>query len=519
MLAVGVAALLAGALAALAGAHEDPPGCTTGSFNPSFAEPASGLGIVHRNGDRLNLTVSVRNDSPGACTVDDATLSVQLPAPNGTATGPLVTVATDFTGAGGMGPTTLPTTVPYEVELDPGVFRAPMTVSYSGTFHGATDTPVGGSLTTFLVISRPQIEVSVTPSVTSGPAPLTVTYTYEATNTSPSPPPPPPDLGPAPSLVASVGAANERAMIADDTCSEVAYLSGDTLITTPALLDPTETWTFTCTRTFEAPGTFANAARMVGSSTRDGRPWPATTAGTAVTALGADLTVAKSHAGNFVSGDAGAYELLVRNAGNEATAGQVTVEDQLPAGLTATAIAGPGWSCELATLRCVRSDPLGGGDSYPGVRVEVTAGPPAQVTNRVTVSGGGDAFAGNNFAEDPTAIVAPPSNEFEIRRVKSNPDGTVSLRVWVAGKGLLSADDPIPPGKTLRPTKNLVKRVFASAAASRVVTLKLKPARAAKQRLRENGKAAARVRVTFTPEGGTAASKARRIVFKLPARR
>ncbi len=112
-------------------------------------------------------------------------------------------------------------------------------------------------------------------------------------------------------------------------------------------------------RVFGAPGSFTNHVAVAGSSTRDGRPWPATTAQSTVTATGADVAVAKTHSGSFVAGDRGrTYVLTVRNAGNQATSGTVTLTDQLPAGLTATAIAGTGWSCQLGTLRCTRSNAL-----------------------------------------------------------------------------------------------------------------------------------------------------------------
>jgi uncharacterized repeat protein (TIGR01451 family) len=61
-----------------------------------------------------------------------------------------------------------------------------------------------------------------------------------------------------------------------------------------------------------------------------------------------DLTIAKSHVGNFQQGQVGAtYTLTATNSGSATTtAGQtVTVVDTLPAGLTATAISGTGWTC------------------------------------------------------------------------------------------------------------------------------------------------------------------------------
>ncbi len=49
----------------------------------------------------------------------------------------------------------------------------------------------------------------------------------------------------------------------------------------------------------------------------------------------------------------------------------MTVSDTLPAGLTATAISGTGWSCTLSTLTCTRSDALAAGAIYPPITVTV----------------------------------------------------------------------------------------------------------------------------------------------------
>src|SRR6185503_18224674 len=64
-----------------------------------------------------------------------------------------------------------------------------------------------------------------------------------------------------------------------------------------------------------------------------------------------DLTLTKTHVGHFAQGQTGAtYTLAVANIGAADTSGTVTVTDTLPAGLTATALSGAGWSCTLATL-------------------------------------------------------------------------------------------------------------------------------------------------------------------------
>ena len=106
-----------------------------------------------------------------------------------------------------------------------------------------------------------------------------------------------------------------------------------------------------------------------------------------------DLTIAKSHTGNFTQGQAGAtYSIIVTNSGFAATSGQVTVTDTLPPGLTATAINGNGWTCVLGTLTCTRSDALAVGSSYPAITLTLNVALNAanNVTNSATVSGGGE---------------------------------------------------------------------------------------------------------------------------------
>lgn len=120
-----------------------------------------------------------------------------------------------------------------------------------------------------------------------------------------------------------------------------------------------------------------------------------------------DLAIVATHTSSFTQGDTGdTYTITITNMGTAATVGIVTVADSLPVGLTATAISGVGWTADLGTLTCTRSDILAAGASYPPltITVNVSASAPASVTNSATVSGGGDANLANNTASDPTTI-------------------------------------------------------------------------------------------------------------------
>jgi uncharacterized repeat protein (TIGR01451 family) len=153
-----------------------------------------------------------------------------------------------------------------------------------------------------------------------------------------------------------------------------------------------------------------------------------------------DLGITAVHTGNFTQGDINAtYTIIVTNAGGGASSGTVTVVDALPAGLTATAISGAGWTTNLDTLTCTRVDALADGAAYPPITitVSVATNAAANVTNTVTVSGGGDTNLANNTSLDPTTI---------------NPASAVSLVTLVgwdvnglAGGANNYGPSPLPP--------------------------------------------------------------------------
>ena len=84
-----------------------------------------------------------------------------------------------------------------------------------------------------------------------------------------------------------------------------------------------------------------------------------------------DLTVTSTHSGTFQQGDSGdSYTITVSNAGTGPTSGTVSLVDTLPAGLTATAMSGSGWTFNISTLTATRSDPLAAGGSYPAITLD-----------------------------------------------------------------------------------------------------------------------------------------------------
>jgi uncharacterized repeat protein (TIGR01451 family) len=93
-----------------------------------------------------------------------------------------------------------------------------------------------------------------------------------------------------------------------------------------------------------------------------------------------DLTITKTHSGDFVQGSTGTYTVTVTNGGNGSkAAGQtVTVTDFASPGLTITAMSGTGWTCNsFGFFTCTRSDALAAGTSYPAITVTASVAPDA----------------------------------------------------------------------------------------------------------------------------------------------
>ncbi|HNC05758.1 MAG TPA: hypothetical protein PLS38_05585 [Solirubrobacterales bacterium] len=491
-----------------ASAHQIPAGCLGPKPTVTFsADTLSQTAVPLRDGDQLTLAAHVDNKGESACNLSGLSIMVRPPSADEVSSDHFLLIDNVPLGAGYDAE--IINHGPYVVDLADDVFESQLELSWQATIHNgqADETVTGTGPGTKLTVTRPQVELKVIPDVQSGPAPLTVTTVYLLTNTSPVP-----TAGtPAPGLVPT-GSNGPRDVLADAGCGPLNYLSGDLPADTDPVLDPGETWIFTCLRTYPLPGTYASQPVITGLSTADGRAWPEQPLGAeppSVTALGPDLVVAKSHQGDLLAGSSGSYELEVTNTGNQPTDGAVTVADQLPAGLTGTAIAGDGWTCTLASLSCSRSDPLGSGNSYPEVTVTVAVSddPPDNLVNTATVSGGGEpaGAVANNLDEDPTTVripsqPTPPSNRiFKVRKVTSRGDGSALIKVAVPGAGVVAADDA---GKS-----DLVQRAWQKSSKARTVSLVVKAGSKLRKALVASGKPRqVRVRISFTAKGSPKAT-------------
>jgi uncharacterized repeat protein (TIGR01451 family) len=125
----------------------------------------------------------------------------------------------------------------------------------------------------------------------------------------------------------------------------------------------------------------------------------------------ADLTLSKSHSGNFTRGSVASYTIQVSNVSLlGATQGLVTVNDTLPIGLTPTTVSGTGWTCSTSgqTVSCVRADALAANSSYLPITLNasVSQSAPATVTNNAVVGGGGEANLLNDLATDTANVIS-----------------------------------------------------------------------------------------------------------------
>ena len=169
-----------------------------------------------------------------------------------------------------------------------------------------------------------------------------------------------------------------------------------------------------------------------------------------------DLSLTKTHVGNFTVGGNNVYTLTVSNvAGVQREDNAVVVTDTLPAGLTFVSGVGTGWACAAVaqTVTCTHPPILDPGNSLPPIALTVAATGAAvpSVTNTASVTSASlDVDAANNTASDLTVVIGP--------------DLSTSTKTVVD----LNGGEP-DPGDTLRYTVTLVESAGLAAPGVSVV--------------------------------------------------
>ncbi|HVM49395.1 MAG TPA: HYR domain-containing protein [Candidatus Acidoferrum sp.] len=190
------------------------------------------------------------------------------------------------------------------------------------------------------------------------------------------------------------------------------------------------------------------------------------------------LSVTASHSGNFCQGQGGAQcSVTVSNGGPGPTGGPVpaTVVDTFPNGLTPVAASGSGWTCVISnqTVTCTRSDPTAAGTSYPAITLfaNVATNAPGSLTNKVTLSGGGDATPGNHTAADRITINPMPVASISPSPPVPCPNSTGNQAL--AGAGAATYSWSITNGTITGPTNLQTVTYTAGSSGSVGLTLRV----------------------------------------------
>ena len=142
-----------------------------------------------------------------------------------------------------------------------------------------------------------------------------------------------------------------------------------------------------------------------------------------------DLTIEKTHTGNFTRGQTGTYTITVRNAGNVGTSGAITVTDDAAQWPHGYGVRRRGLDVHPASApvhRAASRSPPARARPPLTLTVTVAANAPASVTNTATVSGGGESNTTNDTATDVATIVRrarPHDREDAYGQLHTRPDG------------------------------------------------------------------------------------------------
>lgn len=167
--------LLSSAVSQPARAVQSPIDCNSNRLTLSITRDK----LIIQQGDVLNYTITLSNVNNGgsiACDIENANVTVTLPALDGTPTGQVVSVVSGVNYPAGTSYSVVGT-VPYTVNVNPGIVDAVAQVNVTGVLHDApTDHSATISKTIGTTIEWPVVSTSsaVTASVVplAAPAPL-----------------------------------------------------------------------------------------------------------------------------------------------------------------------------------------------------------------------------------------------------------------------------------------------------------------------------------------------------------
>jgi uncharacterized repeat protein (TIGR01451 family) len=367
----------------------------------------------------MTLNVSLRIDADGGgvgsnCRIEPIHLQLitgttNPPGPNGPITGTpynlsngrVTLVDNRFSVPGAQGCSTFPVNVNNEINNELGL---PSPAGNNTVILDARSTPI------WIAAIRPSF--TATPS--SGPAPLAVNFNAGATQ--------------------SLAAISQYRWDFDNNGTVDQTTGG-----------PTTSFTYVNPGTYTVRLTVVDADGDSNSTTRQ----------VMVAVPTPDLTISKSHSGDFVSGDTGTYAIGVTNTGSLAATDTITVTDALPPGFAFSGFSGTGWSCGESggTVTCTTDEDLAIGASAAPLTIDVTPANSGTFTNTASVAVNGDPNASNNTAEDVTTVLQAGIDLELVKRIDPD-DGLFRGRratyiLDVTNVGTLPATDRVRVSDTL----------------------------------------------------------------------
>ncbi len=176
-----------------------------------------------------------------------------------------------------------------------------------------------------------------------------------------------------------------------------------------------------------------------------------------ISTLRPNVTITKSHLGNFTVGQNGIFTLTVRNAGPGIATDTVTVTDAVPAELTLISVRGSGWNCTTTgqNLTCSYPAPVDVNVTLPPITVTVNPNTMvgAPFNNTATVSTTGDDTPLDNVSTDTVTVIGTPEPDLRILKTHAGnfsvgTNGAFTLRVQNVGAtattGPVTVADTLP---------------------------------------------------------------------------
>jgi uncharacterized repeat protein (TIGR01451 family) len=433
------------------GAASNVATLTVQALPPTIAKQFSPTGIL--SGGTTTLTVTLGNPNPSDITVTSVTDNLP-PGVSVAATPAASTSCTGGTlddGAGALngGDTAIRLTGGLVPLGGSCTFQVNVTAATQGVY---TNTIPAGALTTTGGFNTSPASATLTVDpvadllvVKSAPASIgsgqVLSYTVSVANNGPDAAHGATFADTVPAEVTGVGAVC-GATTGGAACGTV-NVAGNAVTSTITTLPAGGSVTFTITGTATGLGATTNTATVTAPAGVLDPVAGNNSSSASTTILAPDLTLAKTHAGNFTVGANGTYTLTVTNgAGSLATSGVVTVVDTLPAGLAFVSGTGTGWSCAAAgqVVTCTTGAAIPAGSPAPAISLVVAVSSTAvpSVLNTAVVSGGGEpaAAANNNTASDNAIVVAAAVNTFAPDGARTGVPGSVVFYPHTFNAGL-----------------------------------------------------------------------------------